>query len=70
MTDLDVDVRAWNVNEAFAVVDGITVRVRRTPHGVRWRCQECGLQYNHPRCPHARAFANTPIPNHENRSTT
>lgn len=59
---MNVVVKAWNPREALAIVDGTKVRVDKTPTRVRWRCDRCGYQLNHPTCPHALAFAATPIP--------
>ncbi|HEV7148875.1 MAG TPA: hypothetical protein VGN48_17935 [Pedococcus sp.] len=60
-----VDVRAWSHAKAFALVEGIPVRVVRTADHIRWRCSECGDQLDRPTCSHARAFADTPLPDQE-----
>ena len=61
----NVDVKAWNEREALAIVAGVRVRVDKNRYRARWRCDACGPQINAPTCPHATAFAATPIPKKE-----
>lgn len=63
MTWPKVHVLAWNNNGGAAIVS-TRVRVRRSSRSVRWICDTCGTQET-PTCPHARAFADTPIPTEE-----
>ncbi len=60
---MTVDVVVSTPGFAVAHVDGVRVRVgfNHARTRVTWRCDQCGNDST-PSCPHARAFADTPVP--------
>lgn len=60
---MSVTLIGWAENHATADIDGVRVRVRRRPNGIRWQCWQHGTD-DHPHCEHLRVLAATaPDPN-------